>query len=272
MAMMHKLTKASVWAAFTIIWSIVAPICHAQTGSLSYEYRNQQFLWPEDVSNEDSAKVNVRLSYPTFERSSEQPALDSLQSYIERRMLAPAFESEPIGTPRQLADQVFRQYIELTTRIPDYHFPWKIERSIKVLLNHAGLITLHFSEYTYTGGAHPNSWEFYATFQLDTGRELLLSDILTQASQKEELRKIAERRFRSLKGIPDDHSLKSMGYWFPNNHFTLSENFGLGPNGLIFYYNNYDIAPYAMGATKLVIPYKEVSSLLPADLYQKLRG
>jgi hypothetical protein len=274
--MSRKIGVSKIWTAFILLFEaslLVSPSSDLKAqdqltaSELEYEYVSQNFTWPSDVE-EDSARVSVLLSFPKFSKESSQGVTDSLNSFIKRRMLAPAFQSHPIYEPEQLADQMIAQYEELLMRVPEYQFPWKLERSIRVILNQSVYLTLHYTEFTYTGGAHPNSWEFYTTFDVASGREVLLSEVLNPEATQEELRKRAEKRFRDLKGIPQNASLKSYGYWFTNNQFSLSKNFGLGPTGIIFYYNNYDIAPYAMGATKLVLPYDTCSDLLKTELIQ----
>jgi hypothetical protein len=62
--------------------------------------------------------------------------------------------------------------------------------------------------------------------------------------------------------LADDADLKQAGFSFPGGNFALPENFGFASDGLIFYYNSYDIAPYYFGPTEVRIPYQEVRELL----------
>ncbi len=41
-----------------------------------------------------------------------------------------------------------------------------------------------------------------------------------------------------------------------------SENFILGDETITFVYNPYEIAPYAMGSTELIIPFSDIEKLL----------
>ncbi|MGM0589153.1 MAG: DUF3298 domain-containing protein [Bacteroidota bacterium] len=259
--------KALVYCIGVIsIWGMAYYQAVAQdvtTESLSYTYKQEQRVWPPKTMSED-AKIAITLSYPVLKNDAQVTGLDSLDSYIERRLFAPLFQSEPIQSINQLEDQMVQEYTELLSQYPDYNFKWELDRNIKIIFNKSSLVSLRYSEFTYTGGAHPNSWELYTTFNYRTGQELVVKDYIKTDSLAA-LRKIAEARFRSLKGIPESASLKSYGYWFTNNKFTLSENVALGPKGIIFYYNNYEIAPYAMGATRLIIPYKVCKSLLKQE-------
>jgi len=60
--------------------------------------------------------------------------------------------------------------------------------------------------------------------------------------------------------LPDTGSLSN--YTFENDIFSLSSNFKITPNGLDFFYDNYQIAPYAEGPIDLLIPYQSIKHLL----------
>lgn len=47
--------------------------------------------------------------------------------------------------------------------------------------------------------------------------------------------------------------------------FALTENFWIGPKGLTFYYNPYEIAPWALGTTELLLTYREIRDLIKPD-------
>jgi hypothetical protein len=42
----------------------------------------------------------------------------------------------------------------------------------------------------------------------------------------------------------------------------LNDNFAVAKRGIIFYFNSYEIAPYAMGPTELLIPYAKLSGII----------
>ena len=89
--------------------------------------------------------------------------------------------------------------------------------------------------------------------------KLTLEDII---SDKQQLTGLAEKKFREMKNMGETDSLKDAGFWFDGNKFALSENFGVTETGLLFFYNPYEIAPWAMGSTELEIPFEEIQTLL----------
>ncbi len=65
-----------------------------------------------------------------------------------------------------------------------------------------------------------------------------------------------------MRAVAEGAALKDSGFTFENDLFTLPENFALRDEGLAFYYNPYDVAPYAMGPTEIVLSWEEIKDLL----------
>ena len=58
--------------------------------------------------------------------------------------------------------------------------------------------------------------------------------------------------------------LEDMGY-VTTGDLTPTENFYLGKDGITFYYNVYDITPYAMGPVKVTVPFPMMEHLLGSN-------
>jgi len=116
----------------------------------------------------------------------------------------------------------------------------------------------------FTGGAHGNSGMYFTNFNSLDGKKLNLSDLLV-ASYGAELDNIAEKKFRREKELGTEANLEEAGFWFKQGKFSLTENFGIKNDGLVFYFNSYEIAPYAMGPTEIKIPYAEIRNLIKED-------
>jgi hypothetical protein len=52
---------------------------------------------------------------------------------------------------------------------------------------------------------------------------------------------------------------------FENDQFFLPDNFAIVEEGITFFYNSYEIAPYAMGATELILRYDELKGIMPKN-------
>ena len=147
---------------------------------------------------------------------------------------------------------------------PTYFFPWKLVRTVKVEYQSAQVLSLSFVASNYTGGVHPQTGLTYANFRPATGERIFLTDIFNEGFAAP-LNALGEIRFRKLKGLSPVMSVEAAGFWFPHEQFELNKNFSIGDDGLTFYFNDYEIASYTDGPTRLLLPYADIQTLLRPD-------
>ena len=109
--------------------------------------------------------------------------------------------------------------------------------------------------YEYSGGAHGMPfWNGY-TFDLETGEQLQLSDIVENDDLQ--IKEIVTGYFEQMYEKEPD------AYWddavdVVREYASLQSPFYLSEEGIVFYYGPYELAPYAGGFIEIVIPYNEV--------------
>ena len=109
--------------------------------------------------------------------------------------------------------------------------------------------------YEYSGGAHSMPfWNGY-TFDLETGEQLQLSDIVENDDLQ--IKEIVTGYFEQMYEKEPD------AYWddavdVVREYASLQSPFYLSEEGIVFYYGPYELAPYAGGVIEIVIPYNEV--------------
>ena len=112
----------------------------------------------------------------------------------------------------------------------------------------------------YEGGAHGVNQLITMNFEEKTGRQLTLSDIFA-TGYEQPLKSVLLKALKEKTGCTTLGALKEKGYLYSMDIFP-SENFILSEETITFIYNPYEIAPYAMGSTELIIPYSDVDKLL----------
>jgi hypothetical protein len=75
---------------------------------------------------------------------------------------------------------------------------------------------------------------------------------------------IAEAEFKAQSGIKPDEKIREP-YWFKDGKFHLSGNYRFTTEGIVFYYDPYEIAPYSFGVIELKLPYEKIEKLLKWD-------
>ena len=234
---------------------------HDNQSEVSVEFRWESFN--QKYGNCDSLDQNclrVFIEYPRF-TSKKTICSDSLNHYIDQIILHPIFAGQPVKSPEDIFQQLELEFIKFQKKFPEYPTEWELLRKVDILYNRHQIVSLSFNEYIYTGGAHPGSTRLLRSFDLKTGERMTLTDLLFKENIDTFLQS-AENKFRQQKGLLTDHDLAEAGYWFPGNRFQLNDNFALTENGIIFYYNPYEIAPYALGATELLLPFNEIQKFL----------
>lgn len=109
---------------------------------------------------------------------------------------------------------------------------------------------------SYTGGAHGMRTIQYHNYWTKGGCELSLGDLFAE----EELPHLAGRIKAKLCercGASGDEELAQLGF-FPEA-IAPTENFEVTPDGIVFHYNPYDIACYAMGGIDVPFSRKELT-------------
>lgn len=132
--------------------------------------------------------------------------------------------------------------------------PWEIETYGEVIRNSAGVLAVSLSNYSFTGGAHPNTTMTLLNFDLKTGRTLKLKEFIRDEAK---LKKLVEAKFRQERDLMPRESLNEAGF-FGDGDFVLPASFALQNNGILFYYNTYEVAPYAQGPTSFVLTWEEM--------------
>jgi len=217
-----------------------------------------------DCEDPDRDCASVKMRYPEVVETPFVDARHGLNAFILQALLVAGSEEEQKETLEDLAEGFLGKYENLRKDMPDYSTGWFLERSITVIHNTTDILSLDMSEIVYSGGAHPNSTRNYVSLDVSTGMILTLSDILMDDHMRS-LKEIAEREFRRLKETPADQDLDEAGFWFEDGKFRLNDNFAIIDQGLVFYFNNYEVASYADGPTRLVIPFENLKPLVRKD-------
>ncbi len=213
-----------------------------------------------DCAAGDGPCAEISFTYPNFTNAVNAEVLDSLNTFVINRMQL-FEEGDSIMSMSAYMQLYLDGYQQLLADMPDYKTPWSLERNMDVLYQNDTILSISFYEYVFSGGAHPNSATLYYNFDLFTGKRMGLDDLFIEGYE-EELNRVGEYHFRMLRRIPEELTLEDQGFFFETEGFSLNDNFAINGQELIFYFNSYEIAPYAMGPTEIHIPLYELSEYL----------
>jgi hypothetical protein len=136
-----------------------------------------------------------------------------------------------------------------------------INTSAGVVFNEQNIVSTELYNYMYIGGAHPSEFISYSNFNTQTGKLISLNDMF-KGDYKKALTKQADKVLRVRFDIKK-RNLKRAG--FNMKKIALNDNYYLTPQGIIFFYNEYEIAPYAYGAIPIFISYESIRNYIRED-------
>jgi len=108
----------------------------------------------------------------------------------------------------------------------------------------------------YTGGAHGSYNVFYYNIDTRTG-EIFKEKEFFKKDSEEQLTKLLEEKAKTTKNRQGDNiTLLEPQEVVPNGNFYLNSE------GIVFVYNQYEIAPYSDGLIEITLPYAQIKTLI----------
>ncbi len=170
------------------------------------------------------------------------------------------FDDSTSPTTVEEAMESFKEgYLELINEFPDAQSKWEAEINGKVSLQTEKFLSLELKTYIFSGGAHGYQATQFLNFDLKSKEEVDPEDLFKNIK---EFSQFAEKKFRAAENIPEEQNINSTGFMFPEDKFVLPENIGFTSEGLLLWYNQYEIASYADGPISLLFPIAEVQKYL----------
>ncbi len=221
-----------------------------------------QFELIEEELQQDSL-LQMRFNIEGISIDSAYPSSESLEKKIQQRLLSNNSNSE--GNYLNYTDLILKMKAEYENLNQEKELAqsWEISQDLEVKLNQNGLFGLQSTHFSYTGGAHGNTFIDNQTYSLDKGT-LLALDSLLKLDEKPAFIAFCESKFREEREIGGQESLDAHGFWFEKDSFRISDNYSYSKQGLELIYNSYEIAPYAYGTIKITLSSSEIEPFIKA--------
>lgn len=223
------------------------------------EFQIQELVKYSQTGQSEESKII--FSYPEIKESSS-PFAESINDFIIQQLKGEEQNSDI--SLQEIQDKFINEYTVFKKEFPQSSQIWAIEKIISVSYNKNNIFGLTLDDYSYLGGAHPNTFISYFSINLETGEKIKKGDIFI-LSKLDKLNLLAEEKFRKVKNLSEDTNYESEGYFIKNGQFILNDNFLITDSGIKFLYNNYEIAAYAVGKTTIEFTFEELKDFLRKD-------
>lgn len=239
---------------------VLAPQTKTSAVSATMKQFSQSVRPPKHASKE-ALPAEVFISYPEFSSSAaENAAVKAINNAIRQRLLS-TDEGESPATFEQLAGSFFQGYEKSFKENPDELGGWSLKFKAVVRFSDEELLSLEIVRSMFSGGAHSSADIAYLVFSPKTGNSLALSDFVPE-KKFPDLNRIGETIFRRTRSLKPNETLEHAGFQFEENRFALNRNFLVGAGGMAFCFNQYEIGPFSMGVTEILIPWSDIRDLL----------
>lgn len=217
----------------------------------------------------------IDFTYPV--KASDELLKDTLNKYF----ISACFGEKYIGeNPKEVVKQYTEAYIreyrrDLEPMYLEDEKDKKDESSIgawysyykgiesHVQLYEKNLLVYRIDYNEYTGGAHGIYMTTFLNMDLGLMRPLRLDDVFVGEYQ-EPLTDLIWNQLMADNEAKTRAELEDMGYG-STGEIAPTENFYLDKDGVTFYYNVYDITPYAMGPVTVSIPFQMLEHMLGSN-------
>lgn len=190
--------------------------------------------------------LNYRIEYPEFVSNNYNNGIKVVNNYYREKALA---------LQNVFRTKLYRMAVDQYLDDVKNGFPVRVFEALqtfKVTYNQACIISLYLDNYQFTGGAHGLTTRTSQTWNLRTRKMIKLSTLYKCSGNY--TRYIKNRVIEEIKKDPDPY--------FENYEELVEQTFNINnfyatPQGLIVYFQQYDIAPYASGIREFLLPYNK---------------
>ncbi|MBW6460278.1 MAG: DUF3298 and DUF4163 domain-containing protein [Bacteroidales bacterium] len=191
---------------------------------------------------------------------------DSVEAFIYREFFSDAipgqYPENLLNTVKELFIKNYKSANEDIYQEGAASFNWEKIKEVRILHNEHDVLSLENYDYGFTGGAHGLSFSKFQVIDLKDGHRISLDEIFRDG-YRNDLRDIINQEARDKYNLKRDQSLVDAGFY--NEFIDPSDNFYLTKDGIGFYYNQYEVAPFAIGSIDIFISYNKIKRILSKE-------
>lgn len=207
-----------------------------------------QYTMSDQMEYQGTPVLNCMIRYPQFESTCSKEAAETVNEYY--RSLAGEKGTYCRGS-------LYRDAVNALGYSRSNHypfFPYEFDVGYKVTYNKDCIASLYFDQYEFTGGAHGQTVRTSQTWDFETGQLLQLGDFFR--NDPEYLEDIqAWIEYEISERLQSDPATYFDDYPELLRSTFQAGNFYLTSQGIVIFYQHYDIAPYSSGIPEFLFPF-----------------
>ena len=271
--MMNKMIENRHMAGFSLLIACVLLVGCERNALQTTNLSSEQVCYLTDAQ-EDSLTVSIHIEYPTAIGKTD--ALNNIQRDLKHRLFGEAYiDMEPqqaldayvamLKTEYKINNLPLKEDWEKDNR--DYEYaPICCEEQVltgSVMGEVKGILSYCVERYVYTGGAHGSNFRQFVNYNLQTGEQIDEEQLFAENYQEPLTQLLLQYMVEQNDEIALIQDLQEAGYNVDDIH--PNDNFYLAEEGITYVFNPYDIAPYALGETEILIPWSALQNILKPE-------
>lgn len=257
-----------------------------ETGALAfYGTADPGSAAPESAGVTDASDV----SYFTFSRREQNTTDETGQMLLYERFCEPAFYSADSDLSRWINEilailngefrtnsenllEYAEEFLELNGS--EYFYSYSNYQELGIARHDESIVSLVAVSSLYSGGAHPNAVQTAFNLDIENRKLLRLEDVIAEEDAQDLTQMVIDgvrEKFEDLSdyALYDDYQQTielSLTYGTMTPYWYFNEK------GLVVFFNQYELGPYAAGIIKVELPYEALTDIMAAEYVPEYLG
>lgn len=158
---------------------------------------------------------------------------------------------------------------EIAQNGKEYFYSYSNYQEAGIGRHDSKIVSLMMLSSIYSGGAHPNAVQTAWNLDLEQGILLKLEDVLCEGTAQELAEMVRQQVDEKFQSIGPDALFADYQESIQNAFLaeTMTPYWYLNHVGLVIFFNQYELGPYAAGIIKLEIPYERLEGILREEYF-----
>jgi len=242
-----------VWMMFFLsmflFCSVTVSAKEAKREELPYEIKTKQFV--KEVKSKDGLQVlSCKLTYPqivTGKKKSKQ--IKQVNHLIEKDAIV-RFQKQCNDATEYSNEFINQVYFRNT---PSGFLPFTVDITYTITLQNDCCFSFYSTDFVWLGGAHPDTMQYGFAYDLKKGTKLLPEDILKMDSDGVKTY-IADQVQQLYEEHPEEFFKEEVEAL---QKLEFEPKYYITESGITFFFNSYEIAPYARGIVNVELSHRE---------------
>ena len=219
---------------------------------------NNMFTIEEKIVNEENEFFKQNIKYPylkikeDYKNEKNKNLIGNINKEIE------AYINHFIQDIKSQSDEYSKEYNEELSKSKEDYIKYQYEAysDYKVTYNKNNILSIPITTYNFTGGAHGMTYLKSFNYDLSTGDKLSLKDMFKGSVDYKKI--VNDYITLEINKNKEIYFTDKDGF----NGISDNQEFYIDNNGIVVYFQLYDIAPYYVGIPRFNLSNKEFKKYL----------